>query len=296
VPRVAPPAVPQRALPYRSARRAHRLHAMDTPETYEALRAALFWQIELGADEAIAETPVDRYALAPPSAAAPAPPQRMADAQGPRPVAAQVAAKAAADPVAEATAAAASADSLQALAAAMAAFDHCALKPAAKSFVFADGHPSARLMIVGEAPGRDEDQQGKPFVGRAGQLLDRMLAAIGLSRSATEPEEGVYITNILPWRPPENRKPEAQERAMYRPFVERHITLAAPDLLILMGNTPCETLLGRAGITRLRGTWTEVSGRPALPMFHPAYLLRKPQAKREAWADLQEIRARLDGA
>ncbi len=143
-------------------------------------------------------------------------------------------------------------------------------------------------MIVGEAPGRDEDLQGKPFVGRAGQLLDRMLGAIGLSRA-----ENVYITNVLPWRPPQNRDPKPDEIAMLTPFLARHIALVAPEVLVVMGNISCDALLGRRGITRLRGKWAEAQGLPALPMFHPAYLLRQPQMKREAWADLLELKAKL---
>ena len=144
-------------------------------------------------------------------------------------------------------------------------------------------------MIVGEAPGRDEDREGRPFVGRAGQLLDRMLSAIGMSR-----ERDVYITNVLPWRPPQNRDPKPEEIAMMQPFLSRHIDLAAPKLLIVVGNISCQALLGRRGITRLRGNWQHVQGFPAMPMCHPAYLLRNPAAKREAWADLLEIRARLE--
>jgi uracil-DNA glycosylase family 4 len=149
--------------------------------------------------------------------------------------------------------------------------------------------------VIGEAPGRDEDLQGLPFVGRAGQLLDRMFAAIGLARGAPDLEAALYITNILPWRPPENRRPTAEECAMLAPFVARHVELAEPELLVLMGNTPALALLGASGITRLRGQWREVLGRPALPMFHPAYLLRNPAAKREAWADLLALAARLGG-
>ena len=144
-------------------------------------------------------------------------------------------------------------------------------------------------MIVGEAPGRDEDREGRPFVGRAGQLLDRMLDAIGLSRT-----RDVYITNVLPWRPPQNRDPQPEEIAMMQPFLARHIELAAPQLLLVMGNISCQTLLGKRGITRLRGQWELVADKPALPMFHPAYLLRNPAAKREAWADLLSVRARLN--
>jgi DNA polymerase len=135
--------------------------------------------------------------------------------------------------------------------------------------------------------------QGKPFVGRAGQLLDRMLAAIGLTRGAEAPREAVYITNVLPWRPPQNRDPNADEIAMMRPFVARHVALVNPAVIVLMGNISCEAGLGRHGITRLRGQWAEAYGKPALPMFTPADLLRTPAAKREAWADLLALKARL---
>jgi DNA polymerase len=150
-------------------------------------------------------------------------------------------------------------------------------------------------MIVGEAPGRDEDRTGKPFVGQAGQLLDRMLAAIGLDRAAEDPAKAVYITNVIPWRPPENREPSPEEIAMMKPYLERHIALAAPDVLVAMGNISCLALLGQRGITRLRGKWAEASGLPVLPMFHPAYLLRNPAEKRQAWADLLSLQARLRG-
>jgi uracil-DNA glycosylase len=176
---------------------------------------------------------------------------------------------------------------------AIAAFEHCELKRGARSLVFADGNPAARVLILGEAPGRDEDREGRPFVGRAGQLLDRMLAAIGLDRTAEDAASAVYITNVLPWRPPQNRDPEAEEIAMMLPFVQKHIELAAPDLIVLMGNIACRAALGKQGILRLRGTWTTAFGKPALPMTHPAYLLRTPSAKREAWADLLSLKARL---
>lgn len=248
----------------------------------QAALAALEWHLELGATEAIGDVPVDRYALSKSAAKAKAP----VAADPPAPVAS-------ADPVAEARAMAAAAGDLDALREALAAFDHCELKRGARNLVFADGRPGARVMIIGEAPGRDEDLQGKPFVGRAGQLLDRMFAAIGLSRESPDLETALYITNVLPWRPPQNRDPQPDEIAMLLPFVERHVELAAPDLLVAMGNHACQALLGRRGITRLRGTWSEALGRPCLPMFHPAYLLRTPAAKREAWADLLDLKARL---
>ena len=191
-------------------------------------------------------------------------------------------------PVAVARAAAEACDTLEELRAALEAFELCELKKGARNLVFSDGVPGARVMIVGEAPGRDEDRAGRPFVGRAGQLLDRMLAAIGLGRDAS-----VYITNVMPWRPPQNRDPRPEEIAMMKPFLARHVALAAPDLLVLVGNISCQAVLGKRGITRLRGTWQEALGRPALPMLHPAYLLRQPLAKRETWADLLALQARL---
>jgi DNA polymerase len=246
--------------------------------------ALLDWQIELGATEAIGDAPVDRYGL----------PERLDRAAARKPQAApQVVPMAALDedPVAEAEAAARAAPDLAALREAMAEFEHCALKRGARNLVFSDGMPGARVMIVGEAPGRDEDREGRPFVGRAGQLLDRMLAAIDMGRAREDAP--VYITNVLPWRPPQNRDPSPEEIAMMRPFLMRHIALASPRLLVVMGNISAQALLGKRGITRLRGTWTEAAGLPALPMFHPAYLLRNPPAKREAWADLLELKARL---
>lgn len=244
--------------------------------------AMLDWQIELGADEAICDAPVDRYAL---GDAAPVP-ARAAPAQAAPPSVPVDAPPA--DPVGDARRAAAAAADLPALRAAMEAYEHCELKRGARQLVFSDGVPGARVMIVGEAPGRDEDIEGRPFVGRAGQLLDRMLAAIGLSRA-----ESAYITNVVPWKPPGNRTPTAEEIAMMKPFLERHIALAAPDVLVAMGNVATQAILDRQGILRLRGTWTEGFGRPVMPMTHPAYLLRNPGAKREAWADLLEVKARL---
>ncbi|AZB62581.1 uracil-DNA glycosylase, partial [Cereibacter sphaeroides] len=193
----------------------------------------------------------------------------------------------------EARRAAAAAPSLEALREAMAAYDQCDLKRGARNTVFSDGHPAARLMLIGEAPGREEDAAGRPFVGRAGQLLDRMFAAIGLSRTSPDAETALYITNVMPWRPPQNRDPSPEEVAMMTPFLARHVELAAPDLIVATGNTACAALLGRTGITRLRGRWAEAWGRPVMPMCHPAYLLRNPEAKREAWADLLEVKARL---
>lgn len=251
--------------------------------------AALELQIEAGVDEAILDAPINRFEFAE-RARTEAAEKAKAAAQ---PVAGPVEMPKV-DPVAVATEAAAAAASLEALQAAMGAFEHCEIKKGARNLVFADGLPGARVMIVGEAPGRDEDTAGRPFVGRAGKLLDAMFDAIGLSRGASEPSGGLYITNVLPWRPPQNRDPSPEETAMMMPFLKRHIELAEPELLVAMGNHAAFALLGKRGITRLRGKWSEWSGRPVLPMFHPAFLLRDPIRKRDAWADLLELKARLN--
>jgi len=257
------------------------LAVMESGFDYWAAKALLEWQVEMGADEAICEAPVNRYEL--PETVVK---KTVAEVVAP-------AAMPAIDPVAVAKELAAGADTLDDLRAALEGFEHCELKRGARSTVFADGNAQARIMVIGEAPGRDEDIAGKPFVGRAGQLLDRMFAAIDLARDAADSTGAIYISNILPWRPPQNRDPEPGEVAMLMPFVARHVELVDPEILVLMGNVSCQAVLGRKGITRLRGNWVNGLGRPVLPMFHPAYLLRNPAAKREAWHDLLMLQARL---
>ncbi|MEE3101469.1 MAG: uracil-DNA glycosylase, partial [Pseudomonadota bacterium] len=201
------------------------------------------------------------------------------------------------DPSDAARALAAAAPDLAALHDAIRGFEGSPLKRGARNTVICDGTPGARVMIVGEAPGREEDREGRPFVGRSGLLLDRMLAAIGLARTAEDPAEAAYITNVAYWRPLENRRPSSDEVAMLLPFLARHIELARPDFVLLMGAAPSQGLLETAvGITRLRGTWRDWRGVPVLPTFHPAFLLRQPERKREAWRDLRALRAALDGA
>lgn len=256
---------------------------------FHDMLAALDWQVEMGADECIGETPVNRFEAADePAPKAPQPAQAAPDA--PLAVIPEI------DFAAQARELAASCANLEMLRAAMAGFEGCELKRGAKNLVFADGNPAAKLMIVGEAPGRDEDAQGLPFVGQAGQLLDRMFEAIGLSRKSGDAAQAFYVTNVLPWRPPQNRDPSPDEIAMLRPFLDRHIALVEPHVLVLMGNTACKALLGTAGITRLRGTWQEIGRAPAMPMFHPAALLRDPGKKKPSWADLQMIRQKLEQA
>ncbi len=272
--------------------------------TNNALLEALRWQVEAGADEAIGPLPVDRYveAAAPP----PAPVAVAVSAARRQEQAIQRpghAAQAAGAPV-PATAASLSARGLAGaartvteLAEALSAFDGCPLKLTATNLVFADGNPSAKVMVIGEAPGADEDRAGKPFVGVSGQLLDRMLGWIGLDRNKA------YITNVLFWRPPGNRQPTPAEISACLPFVERHIELVSPDVLLLVGGASAKTLLARSeGITKLRGRWFQYESAgmsrpiPALPTYHPAFLLRQPAQKREAWRDLLLLSERLGQA
>jgi DNA polymerase len=194
---------------------------------------------------------------------------------------------------ADARAIAASASTIAELKTALEAYSGCNLRHSARTTVFSDGNPEARVMVVGEAPGRDEDLQGLPFVGRAGQLLDRMLAAIGLDRTTT------YITNVIPWRPPGNRTPTQHEIELCKPFVERQIALIRPDVLLFMGNVAVKTLLDTdRGILSIRGAFMDYRQGdlviPAMPTLHPAYLLRSPAQKRHAWADLLALSARIE--
>ncbi|HKG73023.1 MAG TPA: uracil-DNA glycosylase, partial [Aestuariivirgaceae bacterium] len=197
--------------------------------------------------------------------------------------------------IGDARAVAAACASLADIAAALRQFDACPLKRTATNLVFADGNPEARVMFIGEAPGRDEDEQGKPFVGRSGQFLDRMLAAIGLSRHSTDPATAAFITNVIYWRPPGNRKPTDAETLMCLPFVMKTIELARPEFLVCLGATPTQRLLETTdGILKLRGTWRDFNGIPLLATLHPAYLLRQPAQKRLVWRDLLSLRRRLN--
>ena len=183
--------------------------------------------------------------------------------------------------------------SLVDLQSAMARLDDCPLKHTASNLCFADGNPGARLMIIGEAPGRDEDRMGVPFVGADGQLLDKMIASIGLDRAS------VYLTNLLPWRPPGNRSPTDEETAMLLPWLFRHVQLAKPEFVLLLGGAAAKLVLGsHDGIMKLRGRWRDVDfgdgvPRPVLASLHPAYLLRSPAQKRLAFEDLLLLAKRL---
>ncbi|HEV3394652.1 MAG TPA: uracil-DNA glycosylase [Xanthobacteraceae bacterium] len=270
-----------------------------TPERTRAARELLAFYVDAGVDALVGETPVDRLAgsqareEAPPAPRAPPPPPRPAAPSGgasaaatapPSPEAAVMAARAAAKN-------AASLDELRAM---LDGFEGCALKGTAKQLVFADGNPQARVMFVGEAPGRDEDIEGLPFVGRSGQLLDRMLAAIGLDRSSA------YIANVIPWRPPGNRTPTPQEISICLPFTRRQIELADPDVLVCLGSPAAQALLeARDGIMKTRGRWftyqTGTREIRAIATFHPAYLLRQPLQKRLAWRDFLAVKQALGG-
>ncbi len=262
--------------------------------------AALRLQIDWGADEALDEAPLDR--TAPAARQAPAPARPLPARPLParplpgRPVqAVPMPAVPVHAPATRAREVAEAARTLDELRAAMAAFDGCPLAATATNLVFADGNPAAGLMLVGEGPGAEEDRAGKPFVGPSGQLLDRMLASIGLDRTQ------LVITNLIPWRPPGNRNPTDNEVLVCLPFLLRHIALVRPRRLVLLGALATRALTGNAtGITRLRGRWVEVTipglpqPVPALPMLHPAYLLRTAGAKRLAWLDLVQLRCVLD--
>ncbi len=293
-------------------------------QTREAGLALLKWYVDAGADEAVGIEAAALYA----AAEANVTPLHEAAQVSLRPHVAKppTAEEEAARLTGDAVGLAASCNTLEELRAALETFEAKAQFPAARNLVFADGNPGAPVMFIGEAPGEQEDRQGLPFVGRSGQLLDRMLGAIGLDRSS------VYITNILPWRPMANRTPTLQEGVIFLPFLMRHIELAAPRLTVALGGSSAKLLLDtNQGIMRLRGTWSELDvGKgagskeagskragsygadskgagsngadskgagskkvPLLPTLHPAYLLRNPLAKREAWVDLLNLKQRL---
>jgi uracil-DNA glycosylase len=268
------------------------------PEPSPNVAQLLAFYLEAGVDCALGEVAVDRLAE-------PEPPAHLRELPAPaRPVRAMpapaiAAPRAEAPPAPEAAVASAreaarTAPTLDALRELMQKFDGCALKSTATQLVFADGNPKARVMFVGEAPGRDEDIEGLPFVGRSGKLLDRMIGAIGLDRTK------VYIANVIPWRPPGNRTPTPQETQICLPFIQRQIQLVDPEVLVTLGNPSTQTLLGtREGIMRTRGKWFDYDTGSrvvrALPTFHPAYLLRSPAYKRFSWQDLRAIAKALAG-
>jgi len=265
------------------------------PSRNTAARDLLDFYAETGVDALLGESPVDRFASTEPAEPAARSVQPVTPAADLNSVAraAPAAPPAPDEAVMQARSVAKNAKTLDELRAILDRFEGCALKSTASQLVFADGNPEARLMLVGEAPGREEDIEGLPFVGRSGKLLDRMLAAIGLDRTS------VYIANIVPWRPPGNRTPTPQESQICLPFILRQIELADPDILVCLGGPSAQTLLGiREGITKTRGRWLafETGKREirAMPTFHPAFLLRSPLQKRFAWRDFLAIKEALD--
>ena len=260
-----------------------------TFESAPTIQQLLAFYLEAGVDCALADEPIDRLAdpdlvpavspIASPKPLIPSVPVPMARVETTLPPEAAIL---------SAREAARTAPSLEVLRALLESFEGCALKSTATRLVFSDGNPQARIMFVGEAPGREEDLEGLPFVGRSGKLLDRMLAAIGLDRT------NAYIANVIPWRPPGNRTPTPQETQICLPFIQRQIELVNPDVLVTLGNPSTQTLLGkREGIMKTRGKWFEYDTGTrvirALATFHPAYLLRSPSYKRMAWQDLRAI-------
>jgi uracil-DNA glycosylase len=270
----------------------------STPEPAPTLKQLLAFYLEAGVDCALTDEPVNRLAepdavpaVARRETAAPHAVREIPAATPPIPRSETAVAPEAA--INSAREAARTAPTLEALRALLENFGGCALKHTATRLVFADGNPQARIMFVGEAPGRDEDIEGLPFVGRSGKLLDRMIAAIGLDRSKA------YIANVIPWRPPGNRTPTPQETQICLPFIQRQIELVNPDVLVTLGNPSTQTLLQtREGIMKTRGRWfdydTGTRTIRAIATFHPAYLLRSPSYKRMSWQDLRAIAKALE--
>ena len=278
----------------------------------QAVEQLLTWYRDAGVDETLVDYPIDRFAATDLARTAAIAVSRQSEAvvsssstppprAGLMPDAGAVPnllSSAEDAPDLQAREAAGGATDLAALRESLTRFEGCALKHTAMTLVFGDGNPNADVMFIGEAPGADEDREGRPFVGVSGQLLDRMMASIGLDRGS------VYITNILPWRPPGNRQPTPGEVAACLPFIQRHIQLVAPKVLVLVGGTSAKTLLGRKeGIMRLRGRWlayqpeqrsgSESEPIPTLAIFHPAFLLRAPAQKANAWRDLLMVKQKL---
>ncbi|MES2729332.1 MAG: uracil-DNA glycosylase [Pseudomonadota bacterium] len=260
----------------------------------QALIAALQFQVESGVASAIADVPVDKTVMAVPSLPSEMPPPvQRASAVASEPMGSVAATLAA-------CAAASQANTLEELEAAIRAFDGLAIRQTAMNCVFADGNPKADVMVIGEAPGADEDMQGKPFVGASGQLLDKVLSYIGLSRTAADPANAVYISNIVNWRPPGNRTPTPQEMDISLPFIERHIALVKPKILLLVGNVPMKSLLrASGGIMKMRGQWHNYPVSPGesvatIATFHPAFLLRSPNHKKTVWFDILALQQKRE--
>jgi uracil-DNA glycosylase len=266
-----------------------------TPDPAPTVQQLLAFYLEAGVDCALTEEPVNRLSDPDtiPERGEPAPANRVRTIPVAIPAVRSEAALAPEAAIISAREAARTAPTLEALRALLEKFEGCALRSTATRLVFADGNPQARVMFVGEAPGREEDIEGLPFVGRSGKLLDRMISAIGLDRTSA------YIANVIPWRPPGNRTPTPQETQICLPFIQRQIELVNPDVLVTLGNPSTQTLLStREGIMKTRGRWFDYDTGTrvirAIATFHPAYLLRSPSYKRMAWQDLRAIAKALE--
>ena len=257
----------------------------DMTDALELLR----WQLELGVDENVGNIPLNRFSDH----------SQQNDVEIEIPGSTQQKMPKISSAITEAKSRAEQSKTLDQLKASLENYQFCDLKKGSRNLVFSSGDPDAEVMIIGEAPGREEDNQGVPFVGRAGQLLDKMLRPIGLTRNKDQLNENLiktaYICNVIPWRPPHNRDPNTDEIEMMLPFLKRHISLVQPKVIVALGNISCRALIGQTGITKLRGNWFDFDKIPLMPMCHPAYLLRNNAAKKDAWSDLLKIKKKLEG-
>ena len=261
---------------------------MDSKNDMTDALELLKWQLELGIDENVGNIPLNRFS----------------DHSQPNKVEIGISVSTRqkmpkiSSAIIEAKSRAEQSKSLDQLKVSLANYEFCDIKKGSRNLVFSSGDPDAEVMIIGEAPGREEDIQGVPFVGRAGRLLDKMLRPIGLTRNKDQLNDNLinraYICNVIPWRPPHNRDPNNEEIEMMLPFLKRHISLVEPKIIVALGNISCRALIGQTGITRLRGNWFDFEKIPLMPMCHPAYLLRNNAAKKDAWSDLLKIKNKLE--
>lgn len=272
--------------------------ADDILHDWQAAEAALLWQIDLGVDEWLLDQPLNRYDL--PEAVKPAPqpaaarPVEQRGITERRPPVVDVLPDAPKiDPVVEARNISSRCADMDALRHQLQSFSHCDLQKGARNMVLGEGRLGAKVMVITEPPGTEEDREGRAFAGASAALFARMFAAIGLGFDSPDAQTALYAAPALPWRTPGGRAPDPQHMDMLHPFLMRHISLAAPDLLVIMGSTPLAMLTAQKSLSQARGQWFDVAGRPALVMAHPAQLLRMPLAKREAWADLLSLKARM---
>ena len=260
---------------------------MDSKSEMIGALELLKWQLELGVDENVGDVPLNRFFEA----------SQKDEIKIDSPIPTDQALPISNRAITEAESKAKQSKTLDQLKSSLAQYEFCDLKKGSRNLVFSSGDPGAQVMIIGEAPGREEDIQGVPFVGRAGQLLDKMLRPIGLTRNKDQLNDNlistVYVCNVIPWRPPHNRDPNPDEIEMMLPFLKRHISLVQPKIIVALGNISCRALIGKTGITKLRGNWFDFDEIPLMPMCHPAYLLRNNIAKKDAWSDLLKIKTKL---